>query len=76
MPQFCVCFLGFRLLTGFFHKVERWPMAALESPLFSFAALELKKCLSSTTILSIPGKTLTGPGYMPSLTVPQVQYSD
>lgn len=51
-------------------------MAALESRLFSFVALELKGRPSSTTILSILGKTLTGPGYMLSLTVPQVQYSD
>lgn len=62
-PQFCVCFLGFSLLTGSFHRVESWPLAALE----------LKEHLSCTIILSVPGKTVIDLGYVPSLTVSQVQ---
>lgn len=38
-----------------FHKVEGWPVAAVES-LFSFAALPIKESVSSVLMLSVPGR--------------------
>lgn len=72
IPQLCVCFLGFSLQVGSFHKVEGWPVAAVES-LFSFAALAIKESVSSVLMLSVPGNMLTGLGYMSPFTVPHVQ---
>lgn len=55
-----------------FHKVEGWPVAAVES-LFSFAALAIKESVSSVLMLSVPGKMLIGPGYTSPFTVLHVQ---
>lgn len=72
IPQLCVCFLGFSLQVVSFHKVEGWPVAAIES-LLSFAALEIKESVSSVLMFSVPGKMLIGPGYTTPLTIPHVQ---
>ena len=68
----CV-FYWLQCASRIFPKVERWPVATLVC-LLSFAALELKECLSSAFMLSISGKTdAHWPRIHVSLTLPHVQ---